>query len=185
MLEYGLLLLLSTLWGSSFSFLKLTVASVPPLTAIAWRTAIAGRAAVADHALAGHALPRDWESWKSFIIVSAVNTVFPFMLIAWGLQYVDASLAVILNSTTPIFAFLITWGITRQEADHPAQAVRRCGRHHRHRADRRHVGAVRARRAAPAATRDRAGVAVLRDLRHLWPRASARWTRWRPPAARC
>lgn len=116
LMEYGWLIVLSTLWGSSFSFLKLTVGSVPPLTAIAWRTAIAGAVLYAIMRWQGWTLPRDWESWKSFIIVSAINTVFPFILIAWGLQYINASLAVILNSTTPIFAFLITWAVTRQEA---------------------------------------------------------------------
>ena len=67
----------------------------------------------------GIRLPIDRSSWVSFGIVSAVNTVLPFMLIAWALQWVDAGLGVILNSTTPIFAFLITWGITRQEAITP------------------------------------------------------------------
>ncbi len=114
-LEYGLLLLLSTLWGASFSFLKITVDSIPPLTAIAWRTAIAGLLLWGIMRWQGTRLPTDFATWKSFAIVSAVNTVFPFMLIAWGLQWVPASLGVILNSTTPIFAFLITWGLTRQE----------------------------------------------------------------------
>ncbi len=121
-LEYGLLLVLATLWGSAFSFLKLTVATVPPLTAIAFRTAIAGAVLYAIMRWQGWRLPRDWESWKSFIIISAVNTVFPFILIAWGLTHVDASLAIILNSSTPIFAFLITWGLTRQEAVSPRRA---------------------------------------------------------------
>jgi drug/metabolite transporter (DMT)-like permease len=118
-LEYGLLLLLSTLWGASFSFLKLTVDTIPPLTAIAWRTAIAGVLLWLIMRWQGLRLPTDRQSWVSFGIVSAVNTVLPFMLIAWGLQYIDAGLGVILNSTTPIFAFLITWAITRQEAITP------------------------------------------------------------------
>ena len=120
--EYVLLLVLATLWGSAFAFLKLTVATVPPLTAIAFRTAIAGAVLYAILRWQGWRLPRDWESWKSFIIISAVNTVFPFILIAWGLTHVDASLAIILNSSTPIFAFLMTWGLTRQEAVTPRRA---------------------------------------------------------------
>lgn len=114
-LEYGLLLLLATLWGASFSFLKLTVASIPPLTAISWRTGIAGLVLYLLLRWQGMRLPSDWSSWRGLVVVAAVNTVFPFILIAWGLQYVNASLAVILNSTTPIFAFLITWGLIRQE----------------------------------------------------------------------
>lgn len=37
-----LLLLLSTLWGSSYTFIKLGVATIPPITLIAARTLIAG-----------------------------------------------------------------------------------------------------------------------------------------------
>jgi hypothetical protein len=40
--ELVLLLLLATLWGASYTFIKLGVATIPPLTLIAARTAIAG-----------------------------------------------------------------------------------------------------------------------------------------------
>jgi drug/metabolite transporter (DMT)-like permease len=43
--------------------------------------------------------------------------VFPFTLIAWAEKTVDAGLATILNSTSPIFTFLLTWIIAgRQHA---------------------------------------------------------------------
>jgi drug/metabolite transporter (DMT)-like permease len=44
-----------------------------------------------------------------------INATIPFLLITWAQQYVPASNTVVLASTTPIFAFLITWGITRHE----------------------------------------------------------------------
>ena len=114
--EYALLVLLATLWGAGFSLIKLSIATIPPLTTITLRTAIAGLVLYAFMRLQGLALPRDRASWTSFAIVSTVNTVVPFVLIAWGLLSVDASLGIILNSTTPIFTFLITWGLTRHEA---------------------------------------------------------------------
>jgi drug/metabolite transporter (DMT)-like permease len=40
--ELALLLLLATLWGASYSFIKLGVATIPPITLIAARTVIAG-----------------------------------------------------------------------------------------------------------------------------------------------
>jgi drug/metabolite transporter (DMT)-like permease len=40
----------------------------------------------------------------------------PFTLIAWAERSIDAGLAAILNSMTPIFAFLLTVFITRHEA---------------------------------------------------------------------
>ena len=114
-IEYALLLVLATLWGASFTFLKITVATIPPLTTIAVRTAIAGALLLLLMRWQGLSLPRDKATLLSFAVVATVNTVAPFMLIAWGIQHIDAGLAVILNSTTPIFAFLITWGLTRHE----------------------------------------------------------------------
>ncbi|EGE60337.1 UNVERIFIED_ORG: drug/metabolite transporter (DMT)-like permease [Rhizobium esperanzae] len=40
--ELALLLLLATLWGSSYTFIKIGVETIPPLTLIAVRTLIAG-----------------------------------------------------------------------------------------------------------------------------------------------
>ena len=45
-------------------------------------------------------------------------------MITWAQQYVPASNTVVLASTTPIFAFLITWGITRHE---PATLLKLAG----------------------------------------------------------
>ena len=40
--ELALLLVLATLWGASYTFLKIAVATIPPVTLIAGRTLIAG-----------------------------------------------------------------------------------------------------------------------------------------------
>ncbi|MGM3213610.1 hypothetical protein ACS229_28220, partial [Klebsiella pneumoniae] len=40
--ELALLVALATLWGGSYTFIKLGVATIPPITLIAARTAIAG-----------------------------------------------------------------------------------------------------------------------------------------------
>jgi len=57
----------------------------------------------------------DGGAWKLFAQQQTINSTFPFLLITWAQQYVPASSTVVLASTTPIFAFLITWGITRHE----------------------------------------------------------------------
>lgn len=60
-------------------------------------------------------LPRDRGTWARFLFQACLNSAIPFTLIAWAEQTTDAGLAAILNSTTPIFAFLITALITRHE----------------------------------------------------------------------
>ncbi len=113
--ELLLLALLATLWGASYTFIKLGVATIPPVTFIAARTLIAALILLAVLRLRGLRLPRDRTTWKRFAIQAALNSVMPFTLIAWAELTIDASLAAILNSTTPIFTFLLTILITRHE----------------------------------------------------------------------
>lgn len=114
--ELALLLALSTLWGASYTFIKIGVETIPPVTLIAARTLIAGTVLVAIICWRGLALPRDRETWRRFLFQACLNSVVPFTLIAWAQQTIDAGLAAILNATTPIFAFLLTWLVTRHEA---------------------------------------------------------------------
>ena len=113
--ELALLLVLATLWASSYSFIKIAVASIPPLSLMAARTLIAGAILLAVLHARGLRLPRDAGTWRQFAVQACLNSVVPFTLIAWGQQTVDASLATILNSTSPIFTFLLTALVTRHE----------------------------------------------------------------------
>jgi drug/metabolite transporter (DMT)-like permease len=113
--ELALLLLLATLWGASYTFIKVGVATVPPVTFIAARTLIAGCLLLAILRLRGLSMPRDPQTWRRFLFQACMNSVLPFTLIAWAERSVEAGLAVILNSTTPIFTFLLTAAITRHE----------------------------------------------------------------------
>lgn len=110
-----LLLLLSTLWGSSYTFIKIGVETIPPVTLIAARTLIAGSLLLVLLKARGLSLPRDRANWGRFLFQACLNSVFPFTLIAWAEQTTDAGLATILNSTSPIFTFLLTVLITRHE----------------------------------------------------------------------
>ena len=51
------------------------------------------------------------EMWRKAVF----NCVIPWSLVAWASRTIDAGLATILNSLSPIFIFLITWGISRHE----------------------------------------------------------------------
>ncbi len=114
--ELLLLLVLSTLWGASYTFIKVGVETIPPLTFIAARTLIAGGLLAAILRARGMHLPGDRARWARFLFQAGLNSVVPFTLIAWAEQTVDAGVATILNATSPIFAFLLTALATRHEA---------------------------------------------------------------------
>ena len=183
--ELALLLALATLWGASYSFIKLGVATIPPVTLIAARTLIAGLLLLVIMRWRGITLPTDAATWRRFLLQACLNSVIPWTMLAWSERTLDAGLATILNSTSPIFTFFLTLAITRHEALSAAKAVRRVRRHGRHLPDRRRGGASRPGRATGRADRDRAG----RHLPTPAPRSSAVVSRvsirWRRPPARC
>ncbi|MCV9939141.1 EamA family transporter [Boseaceae bacterium BT-24-1] len=114
--DLAMLLLLAVLWGASYSFIKLGVETIPPLTLIAARTLIAGAILLVIIRWRGLKLPRDPVIWRRFLIQACLNSAVPFTLIAWAETSVDAGLAAILNAGSPIFAFLLSMLLFRAEA---------------------------------------------------------------------
>lgn len=114
--EIAFLGLLAVLWGSSYLFLKLALETIPPLTLIAARSLIAAALLLLVVRHLGYGLPRDVESWKHIFVQSLLTATLAWTVLAWGQQYVDSSLAGVLNSTSPIFVFFITFLWTRHEA---------------------------------------------------------------------
>ncbi|MDR6452646.1 DMT family transporter [Variovorax paradoxus] len=109
--EWMLLAVLATCWGASYTFIKIGVQTLPPVTLIAARTLIAGLLLLGLLRLRGVRLPREPAMWRRFALQACFNSVLPFTLIAWAERSVDAGLATILNSTSPIFIFLLGLGM--------------------------------------------------------------------------
>ena len=113
--ELALLGLLAVLWGASYTFIKIGVETIPPVTFIAGRTLMAGGIVLGLIRWRGLAMPRDAVNWRRFMFQACLNSVIPFTLIAAAERSIDAGLATILNATSPIFTFLLTALITRHE----------------------------------------------------------------------
>lgn len=117
--ELALLLLLSTLWGASYTLIKITVATIPPITAMGARTALAGLVLLLVMKALRQKLPLRADAWRAYLVLGLLNSIVPFTLVAWAHQTIDAGLAVILNATTPIFTVLLTAAFTRHESVPP------------------------------------------------------------------
>jgi drug/metabolite transporter (DMT)-like permease len=122
--DYALLLALACCWSSTYPLTKIGLGSIPPITYISARSLIAAAFLLVVLRLRGMRIPTDAQAWKLFAQQQTINSTIPFLLITWAQQYVPAASTVVLASTTPIFAFLITWGITRHE---PATLLKLAG----------------------------------------------------------
>ena len=114
--DYALLLALACCWSSTYPLTKIGLGYDPAdhlhLGALADRGGVPARHPARARACG---FPPTRKAWKLFAQQQTINSTFPFLLITWAQQYVAAAPTVVLASTTPIFAFLITWGITRHE----------------------------------------------------------------------
>jgi len=119
--DYALLGLLALLWGVAYNFAKIAVETIPPLTMTAMRIVIGVVLLAAILHLRGVRFIRADYPWSRLTVQATVNNLLPWSLTAWAAVSIDSGLATILNSTSPIFAFLITWGITRHESATPAK----------------------------------------------------------------
>lgn len=114
-LDYLLLGLLALLWGSSYLFIRIAVAEIPPLTLIAGRVFGAALLLLVLLRLGRQRLPRAPRLWAMLALQSVFNSVGAWTVLAWGEQYTGAGLASVLNSTSPVFVFLLTAVLTHHE----------------------------------------------------------------------
>lgn len=105
--DWLLLVLLSIIWGGSFIFIGVAVKELPTLLIVFVRVALAAAILLPVHWLWQGALPGDARSWVSFAGVSLTNNIIPFTLIVYGQHSITASLASVINATTPFFGLLV------------------------------------------------------------------------------
>lgn len=120
---WGMLLVLSTLWGGSFLFNRVAVAEIATLDVVAARVCLAAVVLFVTARLTGVVLPRDRASWRDFAVMGVLNNIIPFCLIVWGQKTIGAGLASILNATTPIFGVIVAHVFTADDKAAPAKIV--------------------------------------------------------------
>lgn len=121
--DWGILLLLSIIWGGSFFFIELGLHSFRPMTLVLIRVSIAA-AALWLFLWARRqpiAVPR--RAWSAFLILALLNNVFPFILFAYGQTQIASGLASILNATTPIWGVIVAHIFTKDERMTPAKVA--------------------------------------------------------------
>lgn len=120
-LEIGLLMLLSLIWGGSFTLIKMAVETVPPATMVAVRVAIAAAILTAIVLWRGLRLPPQGLVWAAFLVQGLLQSALPFTLISWGEKHIASGLAGVLNATPPMFVLVIA--LVMKRGDVTAQKV--------------------------------------------------------------
>jgi drug/metabolite transporter (DMT)-like permease len=115
MKNFLLLLLLASLWGPSFLFIKVAVAEIPPFTLVPARVGIAALFLYILPRLKRRSLPAGGRVWLILAIVALFHNALPSVLLSWGEQRIDSALASIINGMTPIFTIPIAHLLTADD----------------------------------------------------------------------
>ncbi len=100
------LILLSTLWGMSFIFMRVAVPEFGPIPLILVRMGV-GALLLLPLLMTIKYMKLVWENKGSLFIVGLVNHVMPFCLLALATTQLEAGFTSLINATTPIFTALL------------------------------------------------------------------------------
>lgn len=98
--------MLGALWGGSFLFIRVAVPALGPTLLMDIRVFFAAVALILYAVVLGR-LGGLRTRWRQFLVLGGVNAALPFTLIAAAEINLTASLASILNSTTPLFTAVV------------------------------------------------------------------------------
>ena len=100
-------LILCGIWGSTWLFIKLGLADLPPLTFAGIRFVLASLILSMLILARGVRWPRARTDWILIAIVGLLQFSLNYGLVFWGEQYISSGLAAVLQSTFPAFGLVI------------------------------------------------------------------------------
>ncbi len=121
--DWGIIMLLSLLWGGAFFLIELGLRGFPPNTLVLLRMTLAVPPMLLALWFLKLKLPTDAKSWQQLFILGAINAALPFILFFWGQTRIDSGLASVLNATTPLWGVIIAHFLTRDEKATSARII--------------------------------------------------------------
>src|SRR2546423_9983365 len=116
-------LILCGIWGSTWLFIKLGLADLPPLTFAGIRFLLASIILSAMILARGVRWPRSRHDWLLIAIVGFLQFSLNYGLVFWGEQHISSGLAAVLQSTFPVFGMVIAHFYLPYERMTPAKVA--------------------------------------------------------------
>ena len=105
--EWGLLLALVALWGSSFMLVRVALDAFTPVAVTAGRLLIGAGVLLLVLLATRRRLPQGARAWMFFSAMAVVGNALPFFLIAWGQASIPSGLTGILMAVMPLVVLLL------------------------------------------------------------------------------
>jgi len=106
-------------FGSSFLFIDLVVAEVPPVTLACARSVVSFLTLAVVLRLSGYRLPPPGRAWAPLVALGATSQVVPMILLSWGQQQIASGLAGIILGSVPVMTMVLAHLMTHDERMSP------------------------------------------------------------------
>ena len=114
-LGFVLLFLLGLIWGSSFLFIKFTVLSLKPLTAVLLRMAVAVLCLFIYLKIKKIILPLKKKDVINYCAIAIFGNVLPFFLVSWAEILINTNITGIIMGLMPIVTVFLAYFLVKEE----------------------------------------------------------------------
>jgi drug/metabolite transporter (DMT)-like permease len=98
---------LCVVWGTTWIFIKLGLADLPPITFAAIRFSVACLLLLPILIFQNVEFPRGKKIWTVIIVTGFLQFFFNYGLLFWGEQNISSGLAAVLQATIPVFGLVL------------------------------------------------------------------------------
>lgn len=102
-------LILCLLWGTTWIFIKIGLADLPPITFAAARFLLAVILLVPFLLAGKFGLPRTGKEWRLIALTGVLQFSLNYSAVFWSEQYITSGLAAVLQATITVFGLLLAW----------------------------------------------------------------------------
>ena len=110
-----MLFFLGLIWGSSFLFIKFTVLSLNPLTAVLLRMMVASLCLFVYLKIKKKNLPLEKNDIANYIVIAIVGNIFPFFLVSWAEISINTNITGIIMGLMPLTTVFLAYFFVKEE----------------------------------------------------------------------
>lgn len=121
--EWAMMIALTLLWSLTFFVVEIALREIGPFWLVTGRLAFGAASLWILILVLGIRRPGSLADWRDLLVMGLLNNAIPFSCIFWGQVHITASLASILNATTPIFTVIAAHLLLSDERATPMKSV--------------------------------------------------------------
>tara|TARA_Y100000590_G_scaffold168640_1_gene192890 strand:+ start:549 stop:1439 length:891 start_codon:yes stop_codon:yes gene_type:complete len=114
-LSFVLLFLLGLIWGSSFLFIKFTVLSLKPFSAVLLRMGVATLCLFIYLKIKKITLPKKRSDIINYFSIAVLGNVLPFVLVSWAEISINTNITGIIMGLMPITTVFLAYFFVKEE----------------------------------------------------------------------